>query len=160
MTRHAESKGSVFLPWVQVEPPPELQFQILLFVNCAIKYVNANHLTATAFLNMLLQLQIVVLQDAAEILMSGRKHCLFDLPVFQCSAFEDFLNLITIHQNSMLNPSELTFEQIHPGVWNWFSNFHSDMSLHFTQVHESVKGASEASWLAGISWSFFQIQPQ
>ena len=81
MAGHAESKGSVFLPQAQVEPPPELQSQMFPFVNSAIRYVNANHLTATAFLNMLLQLQIVVLQDAAEILMSGRKHCLFDLQI-------------------------------------------------------------------------------
>jgi hypothetical protein len=78
MAGHAESKGSVFLPQAQVEPPPELQSQIFPFVNSAIRYVNANHHpTATAFLNMLLRLWIIVLQDAGAMLLSGRKHCLF-----------------------------------------------------------------------------------
>jgi hypothetical protein len=115
---------------VQVEPLPELQPQIFPFINSAIRNVNANHHpTATAFLNMLLQLQIVVLKDAAVKLMSVRKHCLFDFPVFQCPAFEDFLNVIKIYQNLMLNPSDVTVEQILPGVCNQFSNLHSDMSL-------------------------------
>ena len=102
-----------------IEARVEIQSQIFPFVNSAIKHVNANHHpTATAFLNMLLWLWIVVLQDAAAVLLSGRKHCLFDLPVFQCPAFEDFLNLIKIHQNSMLDPSDVTPEQILPGVCN------------------------------------------
>ena len=119
ITGHVESKGSVFLSQVQVEPPPELQSQIFPFVNSAIRHVNANHHPAAiAFLNMLLRLQKVVLQDSAAMLLSGRKHCLFDLPVFQCPAFEDFLNLIKIHQNSMLDPSDVTLEQILPDVCN------------------------------------------
>ena len=151
MAGHAESKGSVFLPRAQVEPPPELQSQIFPFVDSAIRHVNANHhRTATAFLNMLLQLQVVVLQDAAAVLLSGRKHCLFDLPVFQCPAFEDFLNLIKIHQNSMLDPSDVTLEQILPGVCNRFSNLHSDMSSHFTQIHESVSGLVKPDDLQGF----------
>ena len=102
-------------------------------VKSAICHVNASHhATATAFLNMLKRLQIVVLQDAAAMLLSSKKHCLFDFPVFQCPAFEDFLNLIKIHQNSMLDPSDVTLEQILPGVCSRFSNLHSDMSSHFT----------------------------
>jgi hypothetical protein len=82
MARHAESKGSVFLPQAQVEPPPELQSQVFPFVNSAIRYVNANHHpTATAFLIMLLQLWIVVLQDAGAMLLSGRN---FAFLTFQC----------------------------------------------------------------------------
>jgi Centromere DNA-binding protein complex CBF3 subunit, domain 2 len=151
MAGHAVSKGSLFLPQAQVEPPTELPSQIFPFVNSAITHVNANHhLTATAILNMFLQLRIVVLQDAAAMLLSSRKHCLFDLPVFQSPAFEDFLNLIQIHQNSMLGPSGVTLEQILPGVCNWLSNLHSDMSLHFTQICESVSGLVKPADLQGF----------
>ena len=151
MAGHAESKGSVFLPQAQVEHPPELQSQIFLFVNSAIRYVNANHYpTATAFLTMFLQLWIVVLQDAIAMLLSDRKHCIFDLPVFHSPAFEDFLNLIQIHQNSMLDPSDVTLEQILSGVCNRFSNLYSDMSLHFTQIHESVSGLVKPADLQGF----------
>jgi hypothetical protein len=82
--------------------------------------------------------------------LSGRKNYLFDLPVFQCPAFEDFLNLIKIHQNSMLDPSDVTLEQILPSVCNQFSNLHSDMSLHFTQIHESVSGLVKPADLQGF----------
>jgi hypothetical protein len=99
---------------------------------------------------MHLRLQPVVLQGAAAMLLSGRKHCHFNLPVFQCPAFEDFLNLIKIHQNSMLNPSDVTLEQILPGVCNQFSNLHSDMSLHFAQIHESVSGLVKPADLQGF----------
>jgi hypothetical protein len=59
---HAESKGSVFLPQAQVEPPPDLQSQIFPFVNSAIRHVNANHHPIdTALLNMIKRLHIVVL---------------------------------------------------------------------------------------------------
>jgi hypothetical protein len=136
---------------VQVEPPPELQSQAFSFVNSASRNVNANHhSTVTAFLNMPLRLQIVALQDAAAMSLSGRKHCLFYLPVFQCPAFEDFLNLILIHQNSMLDPSDVTLEQILSGVCNQFSNLHSDMSSRFTQIHESVSGVVKPADLQGF----------
>ena len=79
-----------------------------------------------------------------------QKHCLFDLPVFQCPAFEDYLNLIKIHQNVMLDPSDVTLEQILSGVCNQFSNLHSDMSSHFTQIHESVSGLVKPADLQGF----------
>ena len=65
-------------------------------------------------------------------LLSGRKNYLFDLPVFQCPAFEVYLNLIKIHQNVMLDPSDVTLDHILSGVCNQFSNLHSDMNSHFT----------------------------
>jgi hypothetical protein len=83
-------------------------------------------------------------------LLSGRKYCLFDLPVFQCPAFEDYLNLIKIHQNVMLDPSDVTLEQILPGGCNWFFNLHSDMSSHFTWIHESVSGLVKPADLQGF----------
>ena len=50
----------------------------------------------------------------------------------------------------MLDPSDVTIEQILPGVCNQFSNLHSDMSLHFTQIHEPVSGLGKPADLQGF----------
>jgi len=56
----------------------------------ALEHPNRKFTTARFFLKHLKNLRRVLLQDAAVLISKGRRHPVFNLPVFQCTEFENF----------------------------------------------------------------------
>ena len=141
MAGHPESKGSAFLQRAQEQPSIVLQQQFFTFIEIALQSVNATcNPTAIAFLNMLQRLRIVILQDAAVMVLHGRKHCIFDLPIFTSAEFKQLVDQMRHHETTAVDPTDASIEQILPSVCSRFSNLHSDMTSHFSRIHESVDG--------------------
>lgn len=83
-----------------MQPPDTLSAQLFPFVNLclaavedAIKAGGDKH-TALRFLKKLKNLRVIALQDAAVLMSLGRKHRVFDLPVFQSDEFKEFQRLV------------------------------------------------------------------
>jgi hypothetical protein len=49
------------------------------------------------FINILEHLRVVILQDAAEMLIAGRTHYLFLHEVFSCQLFKEFVKVMTMY---------------------------------------------------------------
>ena len=111
---HPEEKGRHFNPRTHCMPPESLSKQVFPFVDEQLAKVqqlmasdssrrqlgsSGSHLsTAFYFLQMMKNMRHVVLQDAAVLILNGRRHTLFDMhPVFQSSEFADFVELMRAH---------------------------------------------------------------
>jgi hypothetical protein len=85
-----------------VVPPVEIQQRVFPFVEKAkIKMTTliSNGFyrpTDMGFINMLEHLRVVIIQDAAEMLIAGRTHYLFLHEVFSCQLFKEFVKVMTI----------------------------------------------------------------
>jgi len=72
--------------------------------------------TARAFIRMLKSLIHVVLQDATLMIHAGRKHVVFDLPIFKTREFLDFqMNLLAAVAAAELNdPRDVAMDTVLP----------------------------------------------
>jgi glutamate racemase len=85
-----------------VVPPMELQKTVFTFVEDA--KVQMTQLisegkyrsTAMGFITMLEYIRVVILQDAAEMIINGRTHYLFLNPIFSCKLFKDYVKVMTV----------------------------------------------------------------
>jgi hypothetical protein len=103
MAKHPERKGGYFCARGIVVPPLELQKLVFPFVEkakikMAILIANGVYRhTYMGFINMLEHLRVVILQDAAEMLIAGRTHYLFLHEVFSCQLFKDSVKVMTMY---------------------------------------------------------------
>ena len=80
MAGHSEQKGSVFIARDHIKPPESLQLQVFPFLGIAFDALAGcytSRATAMSFLSFLIRLHIVMLQDAAEMIVNGRTHVIF-----------------------------------------------------------------------------------
>ena len=118
-----------------------LQQTIFPFIEKEIESIDAaTNSTAYAFLNLLSCLRVVILQDAATMILNGRGHFLFTLDVFNCEEFKEFLKNMSHHLNLVQDPVDLRIDSILPGVRDRFTNLHSEMRANFSQLNDRVDG--------------------
>ena len=142
MAGHPDEKGSVFLPRDHIKPSITLQQTIFPFIEKEIEYIDAatNSTAYYAFLNLLSCLRVIILQDAATMILNGRGHFLFTLDVFNCEEFKEFLKNMSHHLNLIQDPVDLRIDSILPGVRDRFTNLHSEMRANFSQLNDRVDG--------------------
>ena len=83
--------------------------------------INSNtHGTATAFLNMMKRLRCVILQDVATMILCGRSHYLFGLPVFQEPGFLEFKQKLCekLESEKDQDPMKLQIDRVLPGLFS------------------------------------------
>lgn len=74
--------------------------------------------TATGFIRLMKNLQTVILQDAAVLIHSGRKHVVFDLPVFKSPQFLEFQRQVvaTVAAAEQSDPGARTLSTVVPAL--------------------------------------------
>jgi hypothetical protein len=93
---YSAERGRHINPRSHVDPPDSLGAQIFPFVDPCLESVKQaiaggrDKHTALRFLNKLKNLRTIALQDVAVLISHGRKHQLFDLPVFKTEEFNMF----------------------------------------------------------------------
>ena len=141
MAGHPDEKGSVFLPQDHIKPSMTLQQTIFPFIEKEIESIDAaTNSTAFDFLNLLSCLRVIILQDAATMILNSRGHFLFTLDVFNCEEFKEFLKNMSHHLNLVQDPVDLRIDSILPGVRDRFTNLHSEMRANFSQLNDRVDG--------------------
>jgi hypothetical protein len=129
MEKHTERKGGYFFARSTVVPPLELQQMVFPFVDkekidmTILIAKGVYRPTAMGFINMLEHLRVFILQDAAKMLIAGRTHYLFLHDVFSCELFKDFVNVMTIALETVVE-EEKTSDVFGEALDNKIKNFH------------------------------------
>ena len=77
--------------------------------------------TARGFLTLLDDCSKAVLQDAAIMISNGRKHSIFELPVFKTDMFQKYLVDMKTHIQTVVDHSDLNIERCLPTVLHRFN---------------------------------------
>jgi len=124
-------------PRVAVMPPDELVSQVFPWLDAAADQVaaadaidNKDRYTAHAFLRMMQQLRIVILQDAACFAEDSvrSKHAVLNLPVFKSEAFGTFRRQMHNVVSASENPLDASLEVVLPGVHERLNALQSGMN--------------------------------
>ena len=139
----APAKGTHYNPRIQLLPPEELQKMVFpelerlqkLVYETSAKLQNANPnsrckrsrqplATSRCFLRFLEHMRRVILQDVAVMMLEGRSHFVFSLPVFRSKLFMDFKAKMAQHleQAKHNNPLDASIEVVLPGVQERINN--------------------------------------
>jgi Centromere DNA-binding protein complex CBF3 subunit, domain 2 len=135
MNGHSHLRGSVYIPRFTMDIPLALQAlaqqQIFPWAESKLADVQrasaadgrSRH-TAAYFLNMLIQLRHLILQDTAEIMTYSepRQHPLFTEPIFTSQLFGEYVAAMKTHlaQAPAADPLNMSMEAALPGVMNRF----------------------------------------
>ncbi len=65
MGGHRDTKGLFYISRAELEPPRDLQKMIFPFIEEALETINVQNRTARIFLQLLIRLRSVILQDAS-----------------------------------------------------------------------------------------------
>ena len=138
---YSGTQGTHWSPRQTFPVPLSLQQQIFPKLEESMSAVNAqceeqdvSMPTAKAFLRYLKNLRTVILQDAAILMDKGRKHPVFELPVFKCEAFLTFQSSLLSHLENIESPNDASISKAIPGVKEWLCKIDSSvMSLRSGQ---------------------------
>lgn len=148
MAGHDDQKGSVFVARSLLAPPESLQLQIFPFIEHAlhsIEQVQWNCSTAYCFLQLLKRLRVVILQDAAEMLVKERQHIIFSSEVFQSEEFHRYVQEMQLHLSHSRNPHDASLQSLLPGIHQRFDHLHADFSAKFTTLNGVFEAAHSRS---------------
>jgi hypothetical protein len=149
MAGHPREKGLVFLPRAGVNPPEELLDLVFPWASTELERLKSKndqagqYATAINFLRMLLRLRTVILQDVAVMLLKGKQHHLFTLPVFSTAAFQKFQRDIAAYLSSAKDPQENSLQKIVPGITSQLHNLHTDLTGQFNRYHDRLQNNDE-----------------
>jgi Centromere DNA-binding protein complex CBF3 subunit, domain 2 len=140
MAGFVQSQGMHFNPRSVVVPPPELATLVFPWVDSTLETVreyekenNVSKGTATAFLKLLLELRMVVLQDAAVYFLQHEDmvtdHLYFRCRIFQTELFKNYVEVMreALVTAEAENPIKATVESVLPGVQQQITNMHNDI---------------------------------
>ncbi|KAJ3398968.1 hypothetical protein HDU80_008412 [Chytriomyces hyalinus] len=83
--------------------------------------------TASAFLNLLKRLRIILLQDVAALMAQGRTHILFNHAIFKNPEFQDFTTAAKSYAKQAEEPVNAKLDELLPGLQTQISNSHADL---------------------------------
>jgi hypothetical protein len=170
MAGHPKEKGLYFLPRGDIIPTAELSRQVFPFVESSFDILSQSsnaHPTAHEFLNILLHLRTVLLQDVAELVLIKKQHILFQYPPFNTPSFQSFVNEIDVHRKLAVNPQESRLQSIAPDVsrrldaiqGNISEQFHiqaRDMKSGFYAIQEKIQRIEETMATGRLITNFAQ----
>ena len=91
-----------------------------------------NNRTARAFLELMDELQTVLIQDMAALIVVGvnrTDHCLFDLELFKSPEFRLFVGKMRSHLQVAKAPFDASLQEVLPGVQQQFDAIDSDFHV-------------------------------
>lgn len=103
------------MPRSQLEPPSELVEMVFPFMASAEVSLLPSQGTAKHFIHSLRHLATVLLQDTASLLLDGKKHIVFNEPVFKSPEFILFKDMMETHLSSSVNPLDRSLSSVVPG---------------------------------------------
>jgi hypothetical protein len=97
--------------------------------------------TARAFLGLLKNLRVTILQDAAVLMLQGRTHAVFNLPVFKSDEFIAFKESMRVHLDKFedKDPLEADWNRLVPGLHEQISNTMSAIDSGFNQLNTKME---------------------
>jgi hypothetical protein len=150
MAKHPERKGGYFCARGTEVPPVELQQLMFPFVEKSkikMTALIANGIyspTAMGFINMLEHFRLVILQDAAEILIAGRTHYLFLHEVFSCQLFNEFVKVMTIALGTVVE-EEKSLEVFGEALDNKINKFHHTLDAGLKKMTPNIDSTKMTS---------------
>jgi hypothetical protein len=143
MAKHPERKGGNFCARCTVVPPVELQQLVFTFAekaNIEMTTLIANGVyrpTSMGFINMMEHLRVVIIQDAAEMLIAGRTHYLFLHEVFSCQLSKEFVKVTTISLGTVVEETKSS-EFFGEALDNKTNKFHHTPDAGFKEITSHI----------------------
>ena len=131
------------MPRNSVKPSQSLIDQVFPFVQDAIASLNIEQTTAMSKLAWLLLIGKIVLHDTACMMLAGREHCIFNLPVFKCDKYKQFLAEMKAKLDDQVVSADRTIDEVLPGVLQKFDGLQSGQSEMKRSLAENTTNISE-----------------
>jgi hypothetical protein len=141
MAGHSEKKDLFFLPRSGVTPPEDLQKKIFPFIEEALEKTESNRVTTMEFLRLLKRLRIIILQDSAVLINSGRTHFVFQNEIFKSDGFKVFSSELLAYVKSSKDPSTSSFENVLPGICTKIDNVENHISGNIAVLKEYISNS-------------------
>ena len=132
----AREQGTHFNPRTTCIPSATLQRMIHPTLEAHEEKLDANFgfhekLTARGFLKVLRNSRSVILQDVACLMLEGRTHVLFGLPVFLSPEFLAFKEEMRLHLEAcaVTHPVDIDLERVLPTVGSKLTNIHREVRV-------------------------------
>ena len=143
MGGHEKKRTSYSMPRNSVKPSQSLIDQVFPFVQDAIASLNIEQTTAMSKLAWLLLIGKIVLHDTACMMLAGREHCIFNLPVFKCDKYKQFLAEMKAKLDDQVVSADRTIDEVLPGVLQKFDGLQSGQSEMKRSLAENTTNISE-----------------
>jgi hypothetical protein len=97
--------------------------------------------TARTFLSLIIGLRKTILQDTAVLILQGRTHALFGLPVFKCDAFIAYREAMRTHLEKFQGTDSMDadWNQLVPGLREKINKTQCAIDGGFSQVNTKMK---------------------
>jgi hypothetical protein len=150
MAKHPERKGGYFCAGGTVVPPLELQQMVFLFVEKTkiemptLIAKGVYRPTAMGFINMLKHLRVVILQDAAEMLIAGHTHYLFMHEMFSCELFKEFVKVMMTALETVVEEEKSSYV-FGEALENNINKFHHTIDAGLKKIASHIKSTKMTS---------------
>ena len=142
MGGHGKKRNSYSVLRNSVKPSQSLIDQVFPFVQDALKSISLDQTTAMSTLTWLQLIAKIVLQDAACMMLAGRRHCIFNHPVFKGAEFKDFLTKMEEKLDAQVVTVNNTIEEVLPGVLRRMDGLQSGQSELKTSLNKNTEKIS------------------
>jgi hypothetical protein len=101
-------------------------------------------LTAMGFITMLEHLRVVILQDAADMIIDGRTHYLFLHLVFSYQLFKDFFKIMRVPLATVVE-EEKSADAFGEALDNTINNFHHALDAGLKKMASNINSTEKSS---------------
>ena len=147
---HQKAEGVHFNPRTQFEVPGELRSMVFPWIEGAKASViesrgnsssGAQFVTAASFLRLLDNLRNVIVQDVAALMIEGRTHTVFNMPVFSTPAFNYFKSEMKtfLERQDTQEPRSILIQRALPGVNTALMSMKAEQKVQFDLLNTSLQ---------------------
>jgi hypothetical protein len=144
LSGHPPKQRLYYIPRSHLVPPLSLQKQLFPDADLALQCViegngHERNLAARGFLELIIHMRIVLLQDCAVLNANCPFLPLWVHPIFNCPEFKEFQHDLSTKMDSTPDPTELRLTQSLPLLSAQLKNQHGSLSNDIREVKESVE---------------------
>jgi hypothetical protein len=99
---------------------------------------------AMGFITMLEHMIVVIIQDAAEMIISGRTNYLSLNPIFSCKLFKDYVKVMTVALDT-IHEIEKTVDVFSDELDKKISDFHITLDLGLQKIATTINSSTATS---------------
>jgi hypothetical protein len=100
--------------------------------------------TAMALITLLEHLRVIIIQEAAKMIINGRTHYLFLNPVFSCNLFKGYAKVMRVKLNT-IHETEKTVDVFSDEFENKINDLHSTFDLGLQKIASTINSSKHTS---------------